>query len=107
MGIAFFVAAASNLRGEFKVNLVVLSTRTYVHLHPGSIGNLVAIFKAPETFCFGHGNSYGTEDRVETQNAATGSQCGVRRHTVWDIKPNMTDSLSAGHRHAAYHRPLD
>jgi hypothetical protein len=59
MGIALFFAAASNLRAGLKVDLVVPSTRTCVHLHPGCIGNPVAIFQAPEAFCFGHGNSYG------------------------------------------------
>lgn len=61
MGIALFFAAASNLRRELKGDLVVPGTRTCVHLHPGSVGNLVAIFQAPET-----------EDCMEAQNAGTG-----------------------------------
>jgi hypothetical protein len=94
MGIAIFFAAASNLRGE--LDLVVPSTRTCVHLHPGCIGHLVAILQAPETFCF------GTETRMEPKIAlkqrtrVPGSWCGVRRRTVWGIERNMTDSLSAG-----------
>jgi hypothetical protein len=71
MGIALFFAAASNLRGELKVDLVVPSTRTCVHLHPVCIGSLAAIFQAPKR-CFEHGNSYGAEDCIEAQNAGTG-----------------------------------
>lgn len=42
MGIAFFFAAASNLRGKLKVDRVVPSARTYVHLHPGCISNIIS-----------------------------------------------------------------
>ena len=81
MGIALFFAAASNLRGELKVDLVVPSTRTCVHLHPGCIGNLVAIFQAPATFCL------GTETRMEPKIAlkhrTRGTGLVVRRETAY------------------------
>jgi hypothetical protein len=75
MGIALFFAAASNLHGELKVDLVVPSTRTCVHLHPGCIGNLIAVFQESETFVFGKETrcgSEGAEDCIEVQNAGTG-----------------------------------
>jgi hypothetical protein len=42
MGIVLFVAPATTLRGELKVDRVMPSTRAYVHVHAGCIGNLVS-----------------------------------------------------------------
>ena len=71
MGIALFFAAASNLRGELKVDLVVPSTRTCVHYTRAALATL-SPFSRPRNVLFWHGNSYGAEDCIEAQNAGSG-----------------------------------
>jgi len=92
MGIALFVAAASNLRGELKVDPVVPGTRTCVHLHPDGIGNVISKipihatpFSAPSKRF-----EFGTETRCESDGAeaciAARSTCAglvVRRETAY------------------------
>ena len=64
MGIALFFAAASNLRGELKVDRAVPGARTCVHSHPDGIGNLISKIPInttpfsvpPKRFVFGTGN---------------------------------------------------
>jgi hypothetical protein len=70
MGIALFFAAASNLRGELKVDLVVPGTRTCVlHRQPSPFSRL------PKRFVFGtetRCESDGAADCIEAQNAGAG-----------------------------------
>ena len=92
MGIALFFASASNLRGELKVDRVVPSTRTCVHLHPGGIGNLISkipinatAFSVPsKRFVFGtetRCESDGAEDCIAAQSAS--ASFVVRRETAY------------------------